>query len=127
METLKTHTVFSEHHYSTSFCEAFNLGKILQADSVAEELVEHVITLYSPEAVGGKADGLMAAEILLQLFDTPQAATVLPEKLRIAALTVITPELLAAFTSEAQTSLVVVRILLVYTNRQHNDLLLHGT
>lgn len=93
---------------------------------MAEELVEHVISLYSPEAVGGKADGLMAAEILQQLFDTPQAATVLPEKLRIAALAVITPELFAAFPSEAQTSLVVVRILLVYTNRQHNDLLLHG-
>ena len=80
----------------------------LKAGPVAEDLVEQILRLYSPEAIGGKADGIMSAEILMGVFETAKNATVLPTKLRKAALAVITPELLAALPSEAQTSLAIV-------------------
>ena len=80
----------------------------MKAGSAAEDLVEQTIRYYAPEAVGSKADGLLAAEILVEIFDPQKSATALPKRLQEAALAIITPELLAAFPSEAQTALVVV-------------------
>ena len=83
----------------------------VKAGSIAEDLVEQILGLYTPEAIGGKADSLLAAEVLMMIFETPKTSTVLPTKLRNAALAVITPEILAAFPPEAQTVLTIVSTL----------------